>query len=282
MSESIPSRKLLPLWLALAALIALLVVAGVVIYRQSRISSDQAARIAANAAETEKLRRELHQAQANPSVAPAPQAAPVQPPPVKDLSPSKEELAAAEQHAEQLRASLAQANSDVAHLQTQLLELRARVESASAENRRLADSVEDGKAKLAESNHAMESLRADLKANTERVLQLEAANAAAKQDASAAKQSTAQLNETISELQSIYHRRDMYLTDVQSRYREVTEQYRSLAGVMDARRDRQSTPVPPPELSRIQNAISLADEDLKQIRGLDAQVLRLQKKLAGK
>jgi len=38
-------------------------------------------------------------------------------------------------------------------------------------------------------------------------------------------------------------------------------------------------PVSSAEISRIQNAISLAEEDLKQIYALNAQAQRLQKKL---
>jgi hypothetical protein len=35
-------------------------------------------------------------------------------------------------------------------------------------------------------------------------------------------------------------------------------------------------------MARIQDAISLAEEDLRQLSNLDAQALRIQKKMAGK
>ena len=71
----------------------------------------------------------------------------------------------------------------------------------------------------------------------------------------------------------------MYLNNILRRYREITEQYHAMAGVLDSRRDREAAPVNNTEISRIQNAISLADEDLKQINALNAQASRLEKKL---
>ncbi|PYT26861.1 MAG: hypothetical protein DMG58_21550, partial [Acidobacteria bacterium] len=64
--------------------------------------------------------------------------------------------------------------------------------------------------------------------------------------------------------------------------REITEQYRAMSGVMASRRDRDVAPVGTTEIARIQNAISQAEEDLKQIDALNAQASRLEKKLPAK
>ena len=71
----------------------------------------------------------------------------------------------------------------------------------------------------------------------------------------------------------------MYLNNILRRYREITEQYRAMSGVLDSRRDREAAPVGSTEIARIQNAIALAEEDLKQIDALNAQAARLEKKL---
>jgi hypothetical protein len=55
-----------------------------------------------------------------------------------------------------------------------------------------------------------------------------------------------------------------------------------MSGVMASRRDRDVAPVGTTEIARIQNAISQAEEDLKQIDALTAQASRLEKKLPAK
>jgi hypothetical protein len=94
----------------------------------------------------------------------------------------------------------------------------------------------------------------------------------------AGKQSAVQTQQTISDLESVFHRREMYLNDILRRYKEITEQYRAMSGIRDSR-DRQAGTVSSAELSWIQNAIALAEEDFKQIYALNAQAQRLQKKL---
>jgi hypothetical protein len=74
------------------------------------------------------------------------------------------------------------------------------------------------------------------------------------------------------------------LNSLLSRYKEVTEQYRAFASILENRRGPEGTPganisIAGPELSRIQNTLTLAEEDLRQLNALNAQALRIQKKL---
>jgi chromosome segregation ATPase len=189
------------------------------------------------------------------------------------------ELAALEQQVRQLRESLAKSNEDLSRLQAHTADLQSQVEAASAENQRLSSAGQDLKKSLADADQTLESLRAELKRNTDRVAQLEANNARLKDETTAGKQSAAQIGQTMSELQEIFRRREMYLNNILRRYKEITEQYRAMSGVLDSRRDREAAPVSTTEISRIQNAIALAEDDLKQINALNAQSQRLQKKL---
>jgi hypothetical protein len=107
---------------------------------------------------------------------------------------------------------------------------------------------------------------------------LEAANARLKEDAAAGKQSAVLTQQAVSDLESLFRRREMYLNNILRRYKEITEQYRAMSGVRDSR-DGQAAPVSSTEISRIQNTIALAEEDLKQIYALNAQAQRLQRKL---
>jgi hypothetical protein len=51
---------------------------------------------------------------------------------------------------------------------------------------------------------------------------------------------------------------------------------------MENRPDSEAPPVSNADLARIQTAINMAEDDLRQVNSLTAQALRLQKRLAGK
>jgi len=188
-------------------------------------------------------------------------------------------LAAAEQHAARMRDALAESAAEVARLQSRVAELQTTIEGAVEENRRLTLAADEQKRIVADTNQTIETIRAEMKANSSRMAQIESANGRLTEDAAAAGRSAAQLKQTAADLESLFRRREMYLNDILRRYREITEQYRAVSGVLDSRRDRESAPVSSGEMARIQNAIALAEEDLKQIEALNAQASRLEKKL---
>ena len=272
------NRKYLLPWIVAAVL---LMSAGFVLIRQSKTISNQAGLLSRDAAENDQLRRQLRDLSA--ARAPAATPAPIVPPTVHERGgESNESLATAEQRATRLRESLVESTAQIERLDSEIAELRSRVDAANEDNHRLSATVESGKQSLADANQTLESLRNDLKTYSSRVSELEKANANAKQDTAAQKQTAEQLHQTVSDLEGIFRRRDTFVSNILVRYREITDQYRSMAGVMDTRRDRPSSAVSSPEISRIQNAIALADEDLKQVHALSAQAQRLEKKLTGR
>ena len=261
---------------------ALLVVAGVVVFRETRTILDQSDQLSRARLEQDLLRRQLRDLATGIPNTVAPPAAP-QPSAGRTRNEGTDAaLAAADQRTARLRESLADSNTQIEHLEMEIADLRSRIDATNEENHRLSAAVEAGRTNLADANKNLDAVRSDLKVYTSRVSELENADARAKQDTSASKQSAAQLNQTVSDLEGLFHRRDMYLSDILVRYREITDQYRSISGVMDTRRDRPSSAVSSPEISRIQNAIALADEDLKQVHVLSAQAQRLEKKLTAK
>ena len=117
--------------------------------------------------------------------------------------------------------------------------------------------------------------------------QLETANRKLSADSSAAGQKASQTLKYSDELQEIYRRREAALHTLIDRYKDVTEQYRAFASVLENRRGPEGTAgngiaTAGPELGRIQNTISMAEEDLRQLNTLNAQAIRVQKKLSGK
>jgi hypothetical protein len=124
----------------------------------------------------------------------------------------------------------------------------------------------------------VQARESELKSQRDHLAQLTLANQKMREQTAADSQKLSQLGRLSIELQDLNRRREAVLNSVLRRYKELTEQYRSLSGVIDSRS--QSAPVASgPDLARIQNVISLAEDDLRQLQNLDSEVTRLQKKM---
>jgi len=274
------THKSIPVWLTLVIICAALAGAGNVIFWQARMISRVQAQLASRASENAELERRVDQltrARAEQAPAAPKSAAPRLAPSDAGIS-GAEALSASEQRAAHLRDSLAEANAEITRLQARTSDLQTQVENAAADNRSLTAAAEASKEGLADAQETVETVRAELQANSARIKQLENSNARLKEDAATARQSTAPAQQIISDLEGIFRRRETHLNNILRRYREITEQYRAMSGVMDSQRDR-GVATSAAEISRIQNSISLAEEDLKQINVLNAQAALLERKL---
>jgi len=269
-------------WLVAALLVAALAGAGIVILRQRIAISDLEKRLSDRTAQNEQLRARLDQLV--PGTGQVPPSRPSTGSP--SASAALEHAAAlqsvteANAQAQQLRDSLKRATDQVTQLESRVSDLQTQIATLSAENRRLTITEEDLKKSTGDASQTVATLRAELKANADRLSQLETANSKLRDDIGTGRQSAAQLSQLIAELQDVFRRREMYLNNILRRYKDITEQYRSLAGVLDSRRDREASPVSSVEIGRIQNTLGMAEEDMKQISALNAQASRLEKKLA--
>jgi chromosome segregation ATPase len=100
----------------------------------------------------------------------------------------------------------------------------------------------------------------------------------AMQATEAAQKTSAKTLAVASELEDISRRREAYLTQILTRYREATDLFRALSLRLDNPRDAGSPYSH--DLSRIQQAVQSADEDLRQLRALNQGSTRLLKELA--
>jgi chromosome segregation ATPase len=185
-----------------------------------------------------------------------------------------------------IQESLASANRSIAEWQARTNELQAQLDQAREEQKRLAAVETNLTEQLAAAARRLETREAELARKTDQVALLEAARKLQERAVVAAQQDNQQLKSS-AELQELYRRRESYLSSLIGRYREITEQYRAFASVLENRRGPEGTPgagisIAGPELARIQNSIAMAEEDLRQVNALNAQALRVQKKLSGK
>jgi DNA repair exonuclease SbcCD ATPase subunit len=184
---------------------------------------------------------------------------------------------------EQLNRELSEAQANVMGLQAQLLNSSEEQEKAlaGAEERRQKEQA-DWQSQLDALKQDLESAQAELQASRQRVANLIADNAKLGSDNSAASARTAGLARVITDLQDLDRRRDAHLTSLMRRYRDVTSQFRAMGGMLDSSHEPNSSAFSDAALTRIQNTVSLADDDLRQLSELNAQARELEKKLLKK
>ncbi len=183
----------------------------------------------------------------------------------------------------QLDRELATTRASVEDLQTQLSSSRDERERAlAAANDRHEREQQEWQNQITSLKQQLDSVEAELQASRQRILALEADNEKLRNAASVGSARAAELNRLITSLQDLEHRREAYLTSIIHRYRDITNQFRAMSGMMDSGRDQSSSAFSEAALTRIQDAVSSADDDLRQLNDLDAQVRRIQEKLAKK
>ncbi|MBI2680972.1 MAG: hypothetical protein HYX25_08210 [Candidatus Solibacter usitatus] len=254
------------------------VIAGGAILYQTRIIGEQNRRLASRDEQNRQLTEQLRLAKEG---APAPQSAVPQAPALASGArrPNRENAESrGEDETQPLRDSLAEANATMARLEARIAELESQLEKATAEAKQSAAAAEVLNQNLAEATRTVDSLQKETKNQSRRLAELETANTRLREDAAKNTGAASQLIQISSELQDLNRRRDTYASSILRRYKDITDQYRALSAALDGRRDRQSAPLGEAELARIQNAIAMTEEDLRQINALNAQAARLLKK----
>jgi predicted nuclease with TOPRIM domain len=272
-------------WLPWLAAGIILLAGAISLTWQWRKGAQQAARLAQLAAENQQLRARL---EAATRISPEPRPAREAPRAEEHASVQKgtEPLGTAESATtaltiQGLQDNLTQANASITALQSQIQDLQAQMEKVTAQNKRLSASTEELNDKLAGAGRETSALEQQIKTRNDRVAQLEIANQKLRNQNDSDAARTSQFAQFSAELQEINRRRETYLNAILRRYKDVTEQYRNLYGILENRRP-ESPAVSGADLSRIQNSVAMAEEDMRQLNGLNAQAARLQKKLAGK
>ena len=182
---------------------------------------------------------------------------------------------------ERLNRELSEAQANIKELQAQLSNSSDEHEKALASaNERHQKEQEDWQSQLDALKQELDSAQAELQASRQRLAALEADNAKLKSDNSAASARAAEFARVVAQLQDLDSRRDAYLTSIMRRYRDITSQFRAMSGMLGSSRDSNSSPLSDAALTRIQNAVSAADDDLRQLSELNAQARQLEKKLA--
>jgi DNA repair exonuclease SbcCD ATPase subunit len=182
---------------------------------------------------------------------------------------------------QQLTLDLTEARASITQLQSQLgvsTDQNAK-ELASAEEANRKREVELH-GRLDALQKELDSVQAESQASRERVAALEAEKAKLLGDNPGGPDRTAAFRRVAASLQDLDQRRDVYLTSIMRRYRDITSQFRAMSGMLDSSRNPNTSTFNSEALTRIQDAISQADDDLRQLSDLNARARQLEKNLS--
>jgi chromosome segregation ATPase len=193
------------------------------------------------------------------------------------------ELAERDRTIAQLSSQLDEAQDSLKQLQEKLSqseeENQAALASAAQRYQQLQTEMQDRLDKL---QKELDSTRTDLQNARQRIAELKKTNdqlTAANNEGSI---KSAEREHILRSLQDIDRRRETYLTSLADRYRNLTSQFRTMSGMLDSSRGQNSSAFSGPALDMIQNAITLADNDLQHLSELNAKAYQLEKQLSKK
>jgi len=178
----------------------------------------------------------------------------------------------------QMKDQLSAAKTSIAELQNRVQELESISSRTEEENKRLAQEETDLKENLAGANRVVEAMRTELKGKTDRLVALETASRKTADDLKAANDKIGKVTGWARDLEDLNRRREVYLNNLMRRYRDLTDQMRALTIRLDNPQET-AHGSPAADLPRLQNIVSLAEEDLRQLSSLNSQAARLVQKM---
>lgn len=167
-------------------------------------------------------------------------------------------------------AKLASAEAAARELRERTSELEAKLAQVQRESEQMTAAQKDLKEQLNVASRLADSLREQSQQREERLAQAEVSSQDLRKRSEETARRLAKLGELTDQMDDVARRRDVYLGNVLRRFREATEMFRTLALRIDD-----------PNLARIQQTVTAADEDLRQVQTLNAQASKLQRDLSG-
>ncbi len=260
--------------LVLVLAVALLALAGMLLRQSRRLATYQKQR-AADQQSLRELRAALRQ-----------QGFPKTPVEVEGRAPAAEyqaALAKRDQAIKELNRKLSDAQTSITNLQAQLQTSgKEHAAALAAVNDRCQKQQSTWQGQLDALKQQLSSAQDESQAARLRIAALEQATAKLRGESSAGSAQTAQVGHLVSDLLDLERRRDGYLTSIIRRYSDITNQFRAMSGMLDSTHDTSSDACSGAALSRIQDAVSSANDDLDQLNELNARALQLRRKLAKK
>ena len=252
-------------------------------YQQRRLSQDAEQRLGALGSDKARLTREgaalqhdydaLRQQLSERGIEPA------LPRPSTSRLEEAQRLEAVRQLA-QVQTKLAAANTSITELQNRVQDLQTAEEKLAADNKRLTASESDLKDDLDSTRRVVQAMETELKTKSDRLAQMEVQLRKARDEQKVLQQKIGQSGTLLNDLFEINRRRENTVSNLQRRFRDMTDQLRGLTVRLDRERDNPAAAAP--DISRLQTAVQSSEDDLRQLAGLNSQAQRLSRELSQK
>ncbi len=149
-----------------------------------------------------------------------------------------------------------------------------RVSSQTDEARKLHEQIASVKEDALRQQRVSEALETELKFKGQRLLQVETSEKLLQDKLNKAELAARRVVVVSKDVEDLNRRREATLLTLERRYREVTDLYRSFSLNMQTR-ENPGQGLQAGDLSRIQTALQQAEEELRQLRSLNARVSEL-------
>ncbi len=177
---------------------------------------------------------------------------------------------------DELRAQIDDAQKDLREARASAEASRLKLETQAEAIKSLEASLDQVQETASKDARIVEALQAELKVKSQRMIQAEQAEKVLQDRLLKAEQSGRRLTASAKELEDIQRRRENAYASLERRVRDVTEIIRGFTLTAQTR-DAGQAGLPAGDLSRLQTALQQADEDMRQIRSLNARAADLAK-----
>ncbi|HKS95671.1 MAG TPA: hypothetical protein VJV74_05995 [Terriglobia bacterium] len=182
-----------------------------------------------------------------------------------------------------LNLELSEARARTDQLQGQLADSSDQQAKALASEKQRAEKAQaDWENRLAAVQQQLDAAQSEAEAARLRVAALEKDNTKLRSSTSEVSTHAAEMERVLASEQELLRRRNAYLTSILRRYRDLTGEFRAMSGILDSSRDANSNALSSQALTRVQNAVSQSEDDLRQLNDLNDQIRQIEAKLTKK
>lgn len=183
----------------------------------------------------------------------------------------------------QLTGQLKAANTSITQLQDTLSASKSESAKAlEASSQHFQEMQNELQGRLGKLQQQLDSAQTEAENSRQHIADLQKANEQLSASNNEGSARVAEREHILLSLQDLDRRRETYLTSIADRYRNLTNQFRTMSGMLTSNRGQDSNSFGGPALDMIQNAISLTDNDLQHLSELNSKAYRLEKQLSEK
>jgi chromosome segregation ATPase len=173
-----------------------------------------------------------------------------------------------------LRSRAASLEKEVEETRISEDQLKEKNQSQAEELKRAAEQLASSKEDAQKQQRVSEALDTELKFKAQRLVQSETSEKLLQERLAKSELASKRLSVVSKDVEDLQRRREASLVTLERRYREVTDLYRNFSLNLQTR-ESPGQGLQAGDLSRIQTALQQAEEELRQLRSLNARVAEL-------